>query len=174
MSNLEEHQAFRWDRTVFYICIIALLALAPLTMYRTYRVAVGNLCAALSRGAGMTVTLDDLWITAAPAVVLHRVKVSAPGLTLTADRLVLELDPARLKGLLSGGASTGVIRAVRARRPRLAITAAGIEGLARHGEPAKASVASRPGGKAGSPLRGKAKVIIEDGELTFLVGPRWP
>lgn len=175
-SSFEDHPAFRSGRAAVYLALIALLGLIPVLMYSTYRHALDRLSGALSRGTGMSVTVDDLWLAPGPELVLHRVEVSSPGLKLTTDRLVLELDAGRITGLLGGGAraDSGLVRGVRLRRPRLQVTDQGLAALAASQGAAKSAKKKAPPAPAAasSGVKAAGRVVIEDGELLLLVGPR--
>ena len=167
----------RWDRTIVYLGIILLLALIPLAMYRSYRGALAGLSSALSRGTGLSVTVNDLWVTGSPALVLHRVRVGSPGLELTADRLVLELDWAGVLGLFSGdGPGRTMVRGVRVRRPMVKVTSSGFARLVEEASTdSKAAPKGKPKKKPRPAGRGKSKrpptrVIIEDGALIVGLG----
>ncbi len=182
-DSYEDHPVFRWDRTLLYLGLITLLALAPLVMYHTYRSALARLSASLSRGTGLEVSIDDLWVTPGPALVLHRIKVGSAALQLTADRLVLELDPEQMLNLFSGkteSAGSSMVHGVRLRRPLLKITGQGLAsligkdpGVARRSGPRgekKSPTGKPPPGLGGGQL--KTRVVIEDGELRLELGER--
>ena len=167
---------FRLDRTVFYLGLIALLALTPPVMYRAYRQALAGLSSAMSRGTGLAVTVDDLWVTPGPTLVLHKVRVGSPGLELTVDRLVLELDLGRVLGLFSGERSgRAMVRGVRAQRPRLEITSGGLSRLTKVASlDQPATIKSTRPGKETAPARAiqpaRTRVVIEDGSLSLELG----
>ena len=178
--SYENHPVLRWDRTVFYLGLIALLALTPLVMYNAYRGALSGLSGALSRGTGLAVAVDDLWVTPGPSLVLHKVRVGSPGLELSVDRLVLELDLKQVFGLFSGGKSRRtMVRGVRVQRPRLRVTSAGLTQLATAASPAKASPKEPAKEQKPAPAKPRTaspdsssptQVVIEDGALSLELG----